>query len=216
VKNPSLLTLALRAGFWLTVGTISIRAGCDRAMAQSLAVASVPPGDDSAAVVRPSSTPQPSNPTSMSGSDGAADPSAGHDFPAGLLTPRPETMNGTGLLDLIRESMFAKRDDLWRPLPVRTFFSEGWNEPWSATPHSSTGAPRQAFINAFDGVFYRLYLVSFSYYNNFEKNGSGYLGEYFLFAPISSRFQLRFDVPFISLDHRVYDAGRPWSDVLIS
>jgi hypothetical protein len=133
----------------------------------------------------------------MPGAAGAGDPSAGHDFPDDLLTPDPEATHETGLLDLIRESMFAKRDDLWRPHPLRTFFSEGWNEPWSASPRSSTGAPRQAWINAFDGVFYRLYLVSFSYYNDFEKNGSGYVGEYFLFAPISSRFQLRFDVPFI-------------------
>ena len=117
--------------------------------------------------------------------------------PAGLLTPDPETTNGMGLLEMIRESMFAKRDALWRPLSVRTFFSEGWNEPWSASPRSSTGAPRQAFINAFDGVFYRLYFVTFSYYNDFEKNGNDYTGEYILFAPISRRFQLRLDVPFI-------------------
>ena len=57
MENPSWLSLALRAGFWLTVGTIGIRAGCDRAMAQSLAVAPVPPADESATVARPGSTP---------------------------------------------------------------------------------------------------------------------------------------------------------------
>ncbi len=197
MKNPRGFSPAWRPGIWLTIATIAIHTGCDRALAQSPAVAPVPPGDESAAVARPISDPQPFNPTSMVESAGAADPSAGQTFPAGLATPDSESTNGTGLLDLIGESMFAKRDSLWRPLSVRTFFSEGWNEPWSASPRSSTGAPRQAFINAFDGAFYRLYLLSFSYYNDFEKKGSGYVGEYFLFAPITSRFQLRFDVPFI-------------------
>jgi hypothetical protein len=110
VKNPRRLSLARRAGFWLIIATVTIRADCDRALAQSPAVAPVPAGDESAAVARPSSTPQPYNPTAMSGADESGDPSAGHDFPAGLFTPDPETTNGTGLVDRIRESMFAKRD----------------------------------------------------------------------------------------------------------
>jgi hypothetical protein len=133
----------------------------------------------------------------MSGAAGAGDPRADQGFLDGVVTPDPEATQETGLFDLICQSMFADRADLWRPLLLRTFFSEGWNEPWSSPPRSSTGAPRQAWINAFDGVFYRLYLVSFSYYNDFEKNGNDYTGEYILFAPISRRFQLRFDVPFI-------------------
>ncbi len=197
MKNPCWLSLASRTGLWLTVGLIGAGAGCERVLAQSPAAARVPPADESATVAQPGSIPQPDDPAPMPGAVGVGDPSAGQDFPDDLLTPDRETTKQPGLLDLIRESMFAKRDDLWRPLPLRTFFSEGWNEPWSASPRSSTGAPRQAWINAFDGVFYRLYLVSFSYYNDFEKNGSGYVGEYFLFAPISSRLQLRFDVPFI-------------------
>jgi hypothetical protein len=154
MKAPSRLSLASRARFWLTVGLIGVGAGCERALAQSLAAAGVPPADESATVARPGPIPQPDDPTPMPGAAGAGDPSAGQDFPDDLLTPDPEATHESGLLDLIRESMFAKRDDLWRPLPLRTFFSEGWNEPWSASPRSSTGAPRQAWINAFDGVFY--------------------------------------------------------------
>jgi hypothetical protein len=164
MRAPSWLTLTSRAGFWLTIGLIGVGAGCDRALGQSLAAARVPPADESATVAPPGSIPQPGDPTPMPGAASAGDPPAGQDFPDDLLTLDPETTHDTGLLDLIRESMFAKRDDLWRPLPLRTFFSEGWNEPWSASPRSSTGAPRQAWINAFDGVFYRLYLFSFSYY----------------------------------------------------
>jgi hypothetical protein len=188
--GSSRLSLTVRAGLWITVGFIGIGAGCDRAPAQSLAAARVPPADEFATVAQPGSIPQPYDPTPMPGAVGVGDPSAGQDFPDDLLSPGPETTHETGLLDLIRESMFAKRGDLWRPHPLRTFFSEGWNEPWSASPRSSTGAPRQAWINAFDGVFYRLYLVSFSYYDDFEKNGSNFVGDYFLFAAInpSARF----------------------------
>ena len=103
-----------------------------------------------------------------------------------------------GLLSLIGESMFGNRSDLWRPLPLSTFFSEGWLEPWYRYPRSSTGAPRQAWINAFDGVFYRLYFFNFSYVNDFQKNGNEYLGTFTLFTPISRRFQLGFDVPFVA------------------
>jgi hypothetical protein len=157
MKAASWLTLTSLAGFWLTVGLIGVGAGCHPALAQSPAAARVPPADESATAAQPGSIPQPDDPTPMPGAAGVGDPSASPDFPDDLLTPDPEATNETGLLDLIRESMFAKRDDLWRPLPLRTFFSEDWNEPWSASPRSSTGAPRQAWINAFDGVFYRLY-----------------------------------------------------------
>jgi len=114
------------------------------------------------------------------------------------LPGRSEASHEAGLIDLIRESMFADRANLWHPLSLGTFFSEGWDEPWSTSPRSSNGAPRQAWINAFDGVFYRLHFLSFSYQNNLQKNGDGYVGEYILFAPISSRFQVRINVPFIA------------------
>lgn len=197
MKAPNWLSLALRAGLWLTVGSIGICAGSDRARAQSPSFPRLPPADESATIARPGSIPQPYDLSPMPEATDAGDPMPVQDFSDGPLIPDPEATHYMGLLDLIRESMFANRDDLWRPLPLRTFFSEGWNEPWSRNPRSSTGAPRQGWINAFDGIFYRLYFVSFSYFNDFEKNGSGYIGEYFLFAPISRRFQLRFDVPFI-------------------
>jgi hypothetical protein len=32
----------------------------------------------------------------------------------------------------------------WKPLPVRTFFSEGWDELWAGGPNGRVdGAPRQ-------------------------------------------------------------------------
>ena len=104
----------------------------------------------------------------------------------------------TGLVGLIRESLFGTRGDLWRPLTLGTFFSEGWNEPWRASPRSTTDTPRQGWINAYDGVFYRLAFIDFQYQNNNLQNGNEYLGTIISFIPISRRFQMRFDVPFIA------------------
>ena len=105
-----------------------------------------------------------------------------------------------GLLNLINESIFGNRSDLWRPLSLETFFTEGWFEPWRTCPRSTTGAPRQGWINADDGVFYRLAFIDFQYQNNNQQNGNEYLGTLIPFIPISRRFQIRFDVPFIVLN----------------
>jgi len=102
-----------------------------------------------------------------------------------------------GLLGMIRESMFGNQRDPWKEMPLSTFFSEGWLEPWYYYPRSTTGAPRQAWINAYDGLFYRLWFLQFSYTNDFQKNGNAYLGEFTIFTPISQRFQFFFSMPFI-------------------
>lgn len=38
----------------------------------------------------------------------------------------------------------------WKPLPLSTFFSEGWDEPWAGGPNGQggEGAPRQGWLNA--------------------------------------------------------------------
>jgi hypothetical protein len=62
----------------------------------------------------------------------------------------------TGIFDTITESVFGQPDpNTWRPLPLSTFFSEGWNEAWVPSPSGSGGAPRQGWINAADGNFSR-------------------------------------------------------------
>src|SRR5262245_8269218 len=46
-----------------------------------------------------------------------------------LVAPRVEY----GLFDTMTESLFgdAYAEGAWRPLSLRTFFSEGWFEPWA-------------------------------------------------------------------------------------
>jgi hypothetical protein len=68
-----------------------------------------------------------------------------------------------GFVETITETICGKPDpDTWRPLPIWTFFSEGWGEAWVPSPNGSRGAPRQGRINAMDGNLYRLWFFTFA------------------------------------------------------
>lgn len=86
----------------------------------------------------------------------------------------------------------------WRPLSIGSLFSEGWNEPWASPPAGGGGAPRQGWIAAAEGVFYRLAIGTFAYRHGTKGNGDAYNGGVTLFAPLSRRLELQFDVPFVS------------------
>ena len=162
VRGPNSRSLALWAGLWLTAGSMGVSTACHQAMAQPPAVPRAAPAGGPADDAGTNLVAGPVEAYTMPEVAGAEDPVP--DLPGLPLPPSAEPPHEAGWLNRIAESMFADRADLWRPLSLRTFLSEGWDEPWSSPPRSSTGAPRQAFINAFDGVFYRLYLLSFSYY----------------------------------------------------
>ena len=71
-----------------------------------------------------------------------------------------------GVVDAARESLFGDvyaQPSTWQALPLGSLFSEGWNQPWASPPPGPGGAPRQGWINAYDGVFYRLGIVTFGY-----------------------------------------------------
>ena len=103
-----------------------------------------------------------------------------------------------GLFDTITESIFGKPDpDTWRPLPLSTLFSEGWNEAWVPSPSGSGGAPRQGWINAADGNLYRLSFFTFAQGFNDPPKGNAYLGAYTIFTPLSRRLDLITHVPFV-------------------
>jgi hypothetical protein len=77
-----------------------------------------------------------------------------------------------------------------------TFFSEGWNEAWVPSPNGSGGAPRQGWINASDGNFYRLWWFTFA--EGFNQSASNsYLGSYTLYTPLSRRLLLITNIPFV-------------------
>jgi hypothetical protein len=104
----------------------------------------------------------------------------------------------SGPLDTIAESILGQPDpDTWRPLPLWTFFREGWNEAWVPSPNGSGGAPRQGWINAADGNLYRLWFFTFAQAFNQGPKGNAYLGAYTIFLPFSRRMDLIINVPFV-------------------
>jgi hypothetical protein len=103
-------------------------------------------------------------------------------------------------MDVIKESLVGDvyaTPSKWQPLSAGSFFTEGWNRPWASPPAGEGGAPRQGWLNAFDGVFYRLGLVTGSFAQNFRDNGDQYGGLLQLYTPFNARFELRLDIPFI-------------------
>ena len=99
-------------------------------------------------------------------------------YPGAGVAP-PGTPVEMGLFDTITESVFGPADpDTWRPLPLSTLFSEGWNEAWVPSPSGSGGAPRQGWINASDGNMYRLWFFTFAQGFNRAPTGNAYLGSY--------------------------------------
>jgi hypothetical protein len=103
-----------------------------------------------------------------------------------------------GLFDTITESLFGKPDpNTWRPLLLSTLFTEGWNEAWVPSPNGSGGAPRQGWINAADGNFYRLWWFTFTEAFNQGNKSNAYLGAYTLYTPLSRRLLLITNIPFV-------------------
>lgn len=101
--------------------------------------------------------------------------------------------------DVALESIFGEANsDNWRPLLFSELFTEGWDQPFVFTPLSTYGAPRQGWINAFDGVMYRLWFNEFAYRQNVGGNGESYSSTWSIFVPLSQRMDIRFDVPYVN------------------
>lgn len=115
------------------------------------------------------------------------------------LATIPDDMLMRSPLDVALESIFGvANSDNWRPLSFRTFFTEGWNEPFVFTPRSTSGAPRQGWINSFDGVMYRLWFNAFGYHQNVAKNGNSFYSDWSIFIPLNRRLDIRLDVPYVN------------------
>ena len=131
--------------------------------------------------------------------------------------------NEPGPLDTACESLFgdAYAEGRWRPLSLSSFFSDGWSEPWAGAAGRAGLTPRHGWLGTFDGVFYRLWLATFSYSNNLNTpfRGNNYAGSYSMFLPFSRRFEVFFDVRFIT-SNRTSDAPHAYTsqfgDVIVT
>jgi hypothetical protein len=129
----------------------------------------------------------------------------------GSVGAQPATPVEMGLFDTITESIFGKADpNTWHPLPLSTFFSEGWDEAWVPSPNGSGGAPRQGWINAADGNLYRLSFFTFAEGFHGSSVGNAYLGAYTILVPLSRRLELITSIPFVLRNN--VDTGLPIED----
>jgi hypothetical protein len=114
-------------------------------------------------------------------------------------TNRGSTFFGTVLDSLGGDAYRPGRSS---PLPIDTLFSEGWDEPWVAAPNGQggAGAPRQVWLNAYDGAFFRLGVATFGYSHDFLDAGftNDYSSGVTVFTPLNRRIQLRWDIPIVT------------------
>jgi len=112
--------------------------------------------------------------------------------------PRVEMSLVGTIADSLTGDVYAK--GRWRPLTFRGLFRDGWREPWAAGPDGRSGlTPRQGWLGAFDGVFYRLHLhtLRYDHHLNTSYGGDRYTGTSSIFLPFSRRFEILLDVPFV-------------------
>jgi hypothetical protein len=113
---------------------------------------------------------------------------------------------GQVMLDSLAGDVYG-HPERWRPLSLGTFFTEGWDQAWVSPPTGEGGAPRQGWLNAEDGVFYRLGIGTMGWAKNFLGGGDQYTGGTTLYLPLNQRFEFRVDVPII-----VSNDGRSGTD----
>jgi hypothetical protein len=76
-------------------------------------------------------------------------------------TPQASKDGALGaIVKLLTGDVYAE-PSRWRELSWGTFFTEGWDEAWVSPPPGGGGAPRQGWLNTFDGVFYRLGIATY-------------------------------------------------------
>jgi hypothetical protein len=75
----------------------------------------------------------------------------------------------------------------WQPVPQKL------GQAMGSPPNGEGGSPRQGWLNAYDGVFYRLVLGIFGYSN--YRNQASYSGTVTLYTPLNQRFEFRSDIP---------------------
>lgn len=99
--------------------------------------------------------------------------------------------------EVISESMFGDvyaEPSRWQELGYGNLFSKGWNKPWASPPTGGGGAPRMGWLNAADGVFYRLSLAIFSWQHGPGSYTDGYSGTLTSYTPLSARMEIRTDI----------------------
>ena len=152
--------------------------------------------EPAAGVVPPNAAPNPSsNPTGVL-PEGFAPEEPGDPPAPPSTSATPEVV--IGVLDTALESLFGEASTSdWTPLSFATLFTEGWNRPFVFSPASDSGALRQEWINAANGVFYRQWVLDYNFRDHATPSGNRDIGTWSIFAPLSRRLELYISIPFV-------------------
>jgi hypothetical protein len=93
--------------------------------------------------------------------------------------------------------VYAHPED-WQALSYDNFFSKGWDQPWVSPPNGGGDAPRQGWLLAFEGVFYRLGIATFNWQHNLAGQMDGYAGNLINFTPINQRLNIQTQISMVS------------------
>jgi hypothetical protein len=114
--------------------------------------------------------------------------------------------------EVISESIFGdvySEPSKWEDLGFRNLFSKGWDKPWASPPKGANGqgAPRQGWLNAYDGVFFRLSIATFGWQHGLN-GGDGYTGTLTSYTPLNQRLEIQTDIPMVAATRSRTDAER--------
>jgi hypothetical protein len=112
--------------------------------------------------------------------------------------------------DIISESLAGdvySHPERWQALSLDNLFSKGWDKSWQSPPTGGGGAPRQGWLNADDGVFYRLGVGVFSYNDQIHSAQNSYNSSISVYTPLNSRFEFRTDIPVTSTNNNATNFG---------
>jgi hypothetical protein len=84
----------------------------------------------------------------------------------------------------------------WQDLSYSNLFEKGWAKPWVSPPNGGGGAPRQGWINAYDGVFYRLSIATVGWQHG--NSGDSYTGGLTSYTPLNQRLEIQTEIPIAS------------------
>jgi hypothetical protein len=153
----------------------------------------------------------PNQPVPMAPNPGSLNSPGNGDPGAPGTPPQAPVYSPTGLppLEVIRrsltDSIYEPADQArWTPLPLATFFTEGWDQPFVLPTtggggfKGSGGSPRFGWFNDFGGTNYRAWFFELFYANNvlgshYRSNGNLYLLDWTIFVPFNRRFEIEFD-----------------------
>jgi hypothetical protein len=112
---------------------------------------------------------------------------------APCVTELPTTQ--LSCFEVAYESICGPADGPWAPLCC---FSDGWREPWVKPPgRGPGGAPRQGWLNSFDGHFTREYHIGYFLSNGVGNGQDEHVGLFQFQTPLSRRVWVGVDVPFV-------------------